>query len=337
MTTATRRRRPARTAVFAGLFAVVAAHLWLAVRVETDKPHWRDPEFFQRTRAARELTETDPRPLLAILGGSRPQMGLNPESLGDDVLAYNFSQSGCLPVGAYLNYTRLHDEGLKPRYLLIEVLPPVLADGGPADDRLSSVRLSAEELERLEPFDRDAEAARAAWRTARLLPWSTLRSPLLAAAGFDDRPASRNWNGMTERGWSPAPKRPTSAADREDRTLTAQRTYAWLLNGFIIQATNDRAYRAILGSCRARGIRAALFTMPESPRFRSWYPATARAEIRKWLEGLAKEYGVPVFDTSEWIDDETAFLDGHHLQRTSAERFSERFGRECVGPWVRKP
>ena len=322
----------ARSAVVAGIAIVITAHIWLTVRVETDRPHWRDPEFFQRTRAAKELTHGDPRPLLAILGGSRSQMGIDPEQLPNDQLAFNFAQSGCLPVGEFLNFTRLQDEGLHPRRLLIEVLPPVLADPGPAESRVPSLRLSANELARLQPFNNDPGEARAAWRESRAMPWLSLRVPLRAAAGLGSELPP-----MTARGWSPAPKRPMSESERGERTDRARGTYAWLLDGFTIQAANDRAFRGILEACRERGIRAALFTMPESPRFRSWYSAMARAEVSEWLKALAAKYGIPVFDTSDWIDDEYAFLDGHHLQRAAAVRFSERFGRECVGPWVRKP
>lgn len=326
--TATARGR-ARSAVVAGFAAVLAAHAWLAVRVETDRPHWRDPEFFQRTRAAKELARSDSRPVLAILGGSRSQMGIDPERLPQDHLAFNFSQSGCLPVGTWLNFTRLHDEGLLPRRILIEVLPPVLADGGPAEARLASARLSASELERLVPFDADPEEARSEWRSSRVVPWLALRSPLRAAAGFEERLPP-----MSARGWSPAPKYEVSSDERERRFVLARGTYGWLLNDFAIHPANDRAFRMILDTCRERGIGAALFTMPESPRFRAWYSAEARTRIREWLRTVSEGYQVPVFDTSEWLSDEAAFLDGHHLQRAAAERFSERFNCECVEKWL---
>jgi hypothetical protein len=330
------RRVQARNAVAIGFLIAAAAHVWLAVRVETDRPHWRDPEFFHRARAAATLVRTQHKPLLAILGGSRSQMGLNPERLGDSTFAFNFAQSGCLPVGEWLNFTRLADAGLKPDAVLVEILPPVLADPGPMEDRIPPVRLSREELERLKPFHEHPEAPLAEWRQARLNPWFTLRVPLLANAGLAEMlPAGpsqghRNWSAMSSRGWSPGPPRAVSDADRDSRTALARQTYAWLLIDFTVQDVNDRAFRRILAVGRERGIRIAFFLMPESPLFRSWYPAAARQIIRDYLQTL----GAPVFDASAWFDDEAAFLDGHHLQREAAEAFSERFGRECVKPWM---
>jgi hypothetical protein len=75
--------------------------------------------------------------------------------------------------------------------------------------------------------------------------------------------------------------------------------------------------------------------MPEAPAFRGWYPPGSKELARQYLAGLSKEYGVPVFDASDWLPDETAFADAHHLLRHGAEAFSARFGRECVGPWLR--
>jgi len=324
----TTRRQRARTAILLAVATAIAAHVWLAARVESDRPEWREPEFFHRVNAARGLKRADTRPLLAILGGSRPQMGLDPAALPAN--AFNFSQSGCLPVGVWLNVTRLLDAGLEPRFALIEVLPPVLADGAPAEERLHPERLSEAELARLAPFIQDAEGATSRRRAARLRSVFDLRSSLRANLGLaEDRgEPERLWTHMTPRGWSPAPNRPTTEEDRERRLMVARRTYAWLLDDFDIHPMNDRAYRMILNACRERGIRPVLFAMPESPAFRSWYPPAARAKFQTWFANLAAESGIPAIDASAWFDDEAAFLDGHHLTRAAAERFSERFGRE---------
>ena len=77
----------------------------------------------------------------------------------------------------------------------------------------------------------------------------------------------------------------------------------------------------------------AFYVMPESPTFRSWYPPAARAAIDGYYAELRAD-GVPVFDASGWLDDETMYADGHHLMRHGAETFSARFGRECLGPWL---
>ncbi|HUY34535.1 MAG TPA: hypothetical protein VMV69_17450, partial [Pirellulales bacterium] len=52
-----------------------------------------------------------------------------------------------------------------------------------------------------------------------------------------------------------------------------------------------------------------------------------------YLAALRDEYGASVFDATTWCDDDD-FADGHHLLREPAERFSERFGRDVMRPFV---
>ena len=342
-------RSRSRRAVLTGLAALIVAHLGLALAVETRRPQWRDPEFFvrqQRLATVKEFMSHPPdrRPVLAILGGSRPEMGLSPEMIFRACpcgpLPFNCSQSGCLPIGEWLNFTRLIDAGVEPEYLLIEVLPPVLTDPGPMEDRIPTERLSAKDLVNLRPFHEKPDRIRPAWLKNRIASWYSLRLPLMASAGLADVlpfasvSPHHNWTACTDFGWVAFYPRQWTAADRDPRFAVARASYSNLMRGFTIQPVNDRIYRTLLDSCRKRGIRVALFTMPESPAFRDCYPPGVRETISTYLVGLAAEYRVPFFDTSGWIDNEDAFTDGHHLLGPAAEQFSERFGRECVRPWV---
>ena len=334
------RRVRSRRALLTGLAAVLFAHAGLALAVETNRPEWRDPEFFHRVKQLAALAKRDSRPLVVILGGSRPQTGLNPEAFGDCVLAHNCSQSGCLPVGEKLNFNRLFEAGVSPQFVLIEVLPPVLADPGPMEARIPPVRLSHADFRHLQAYQAEPERARLEWARLRLTSWHSLRVSLLANWGLAEAFPTRNspyhlWSAMSPCGWSPAAPREWRAEQRETQIQVAHRTYSWLLNDFKIRPVNDRAYRDLLGECRHRGIHAALFVMPESLRFRSWYSRAARGQVNECLGNLSREFDIPLFDCSAWIDDEESFLDGHHLLREAANAFSVRFGRECVVPWVR--
>src|SRR5207249_10481228 len=110
-------------------------------------------------------------------------------------------------------------------------------------------------------------------------------------------------------------------------------SYAETLAAFRIAPPPDRALRDLIRLCRADGIRVALYLLPEGPTFRGWYPPAARRAAGEYLGGLSREYGVPVFDASDWLP-EDAFADGHHLLRHGAKAFSGRFGKECLGPWL---
>jgi hypothetical protein len=350
--TAPSRRRKSRTTVLAFALAFVLAHLGLAVAVETRRPEWRDPEFFQRQKRLVKIVRWEreqghARPLVVILGGSRPQMGLSPEHLDlgsgqTDPLVFNCAQSGCLPVGERLNLSRLLATELKPDFILIEVLPPVLADPGPMEDRIPIARLSHADLRVLEPYHTDPAKVRREWEKSRLASWSTLRFPLGENWGLADYfPPDKArtdflWKGMRFYGWSPFYPAAWTAEQRQAQLRVARQTYGWLLDDFRIVAANDRAYRDMLEDCRERRIRAAFFTMPESPAFRHWYSPAVRAKVSTYLAELSREFGAPVFDASAWLEDETAFMDGHHLLGPAAESFSKRLGRECVGPWIRE-
>ena len=346
----THGRATARAAILTGIVVAILAHAGLAVAVETEWPQWRDPEFFHRLNrlvavVREEKAVGHTRPLVVVIGGSRSQMGLSPEHLGlgngpADPVVFNCAQSGCLPVGERLNLARLLASGLVPACVLLEVLPPVLADRGPMDDRIPAARLGLADLERLHPYHTHPARVRSDWFRSRVTSWYTLRLPLMANVGLADAlPPGPNrpdflWSRMQLHGWVPFPATAWSDDQRAAGLVLARRQYGFLLDDFRIDPVNDLALRDALAVCRNSHIRAALFVMPESPTFRGWYPPAARQKVGTYLDDLSREFGVPVFDASRWFDDEAVFKDGHHLLRSGAEAFSKRFGRECVGPWV---
>lgn len=345
-----RGRRPARGAVAWALAAALAVHAWMAVAVETTRPEWRDPEFYHRLRRVREFVRWEAengagRPLVVVLGSSRPQMGLSPEHLGlgvapADPLVFNCSQSACHPIGERLNLARLLDAGITPDFLLVEVLPALLADTRPPEASLPVHRLGHADLARLRPLLADPGRVRREWAETRLLTWHSLRHSLQPHLfGRDLIPEARRddflWADARTFGWGPFAPAEWPDEVRAARVAADRRAYAPMLATFHVAPGPDRAYRALLAECRAKGVRAALFVMPESPAFREWYPPGARKEAADYLARLSREYEVPVFDAAEWVPAPAAYMDSHHLLGPAAEAFSARFGRECVGPWVR--
>jgi hypothetical protein len=350
------RRTDAKRAVLFGLLAVFAAHLWLAVRVETDKPHWRDPEFFHRLHRLGELAKWrnsrgDTGPLVVVIGGSRPQQGISPVHLGrglgsseplapTDPMVFDLVQSGMMMVGERLAVNRMFDAGRTPDFVLLELRASAISDAAPFDGYFPPPRLGFRELSVLKPHHRDPARVAREWLRDRATSWYTLRRPLL-----DNWKLSRQlppgtartdfqWRDMTAFGWSAHYPAEWPEPRREQAFAVARSQYEDHLSRFHIEPGDDRLLRESIAECQAHGAKVALYVMPESPRFRAWYPPGARERFQEYYTTLSRELDTPVFDAMDWLDDESAFMDGHHLLGPAAERFSERLGRECVKPWI---
>ncbi|OWK42972.1 hypothetical protein FRUB_02571 [Fimbriiglobus ruber] len=339
-----RARGRAKRAVLAGVAVVAVLVLGMNVVLDTARPEWHDPEIWHRIKQLRgetAATGSHARPLVVALGSSRSQMGFNPARMGfDDDPAgpriYNLSQAGCGPVHEVVNLKRLLDAGATPDYLLVEILPPVLAGNGPVEKVFAPEKLGAADLPRVLPYCEHPRDLLAAWLAARVNPWYSLRISLMSHWGAGSTMPWQwrtdfLWKQMKEHGWMPYFFTEIPPGQRKEGIDKASGQYVPYFADFRIAPLPDRAYRDLLALCRARGIPVAFYVMPESPTFRGWYPPAARERIRSYY----RELGVPVFDASDWIGDETMFADGHHLMRHGATAFSERFGRECVGPWIR--
>ena len=343
-------RRQARAAVLFGILTFLIGTLGLNLAIETNRPQWRDPQFFHRQQNLTRMLDWNERyapkvKTVVVLGSSRPQMGLSPQHVQEGYglnppMVYNCSQTGCQPVKLRLNLERLFDAGIKPDYLLIEVLPPVLNHPGAIDRQIPVSQLSLADLRRLKPFLTDVATLQWRWLKARAEPWTTYQVDLLAHAGLAEwtSPQYREeflWTNMIPNGWTPYT--PTRFPDSVRVPLEAAlQGYSNLLTNYTVNPHVDQAYREMLNESRQRHIPTALFLMPESPAFRSLYNETTHTRLHAYLMELSQEYDVPIFDASQWEDDETAYMDGHHLLGPAAERFSRRFGVECVKPWLQR-
>jgi hypothetical protein len=340
---ATRGR--ARRCVLAGVAFVVLFHVGMNLALDTIKPEWRDPEYGHRLKRLRPMVRAaSGRPVVVAVGSSRTQMGFSPEYLGlgdgpDSPVVFNFAVAGGGPVHEILNLKRLLDQGIKPDYLLIEVLPPVLAGHSTAEQLMLPARLGYADLARLERYTDSPDKLRDEWLKARVEPFYTLRLYLVSHlyGGLLHWKSRQDflWKQMKPRGWMPYFFTKIPPEKRAQGTAEVHAQFVNYFPNFHIAPIPDRAYRDLLTLCRERGIRAAFYLMPESPAFQSWYPPGAMDLVRQYLGGLSKEYGVPVFDATDWLPEETYFADTHHQLRHGAATFSARFGRECVGPWLR--
>lgn len=329
--------RAARRAVLAGLVGVVALHLGLNVALDTVRPQWRDPEYGHRLGELKPLAGRGK--LLVVLGSSRVQMGIDPAAVPlAGVTVYNLSQAGCGPAGERLNFRRLLREGVRPDFLLVECLTPVLAGDGPFEGGLFPDRLSLADLRDIAPLCDDPAAVRRQFLAARANPWLRYNRSLLCHAGLGrwlywNQRVDFLWDQLRPGGWMPYPDAVVPAAKRADGFARAEREYTPYLASYHLAAGPERAYRQLAADCRAAGVKLGFVLMPESPRFRALYPPGARELAVGFLRELADG---PVIDAGDWVPGEGDFADGHHLMRPGAAILSARLGPTLAG-WTAAP
>jgi hypothetical protein len=332
------RVRRARRGVIAGLATAAAAHVAVGVAVETNRPHWRDPDFGHRLPLLQSAGQS--RPLVVALGSSRTQMGFRPRAMDrPDVTVINFGSAGAGPHQHFLTLSNLDAAGFRPDYVLIEIMPAALTQDAGADVafRPQSARLSANDVARLTPYCDHPAGLWKDWALNRLNSWFSLRLNLVSHAvpGLLPWQARQDfrWRSLDRDGWLPYPFDVVPEAERRKGLARTRAEYAPTLGGFHLAQASDRILRDLIAAAHRRGIRVGLYLMPESPEYRSWYPPAARAALTDYLSTLSRECNVRVFDATDWLGEES-FSDGHHLLKSGATSFSERFGRECLGPWI---
>jgi len=314
-------------------------------------PEMCDPNFTFRLRSLRErMTEAPGRPLALFLGSSRAAGGIVPASIAPDPhpsqdhVVFNFALVGAGPVRQLMTLRRLCALGLQPDWLFLEVWAPGLPQIAPFSDESTlfgpdvywpDVPVASRLYGRpwkVASTVIEATAAPAVHyrihlltRYARdLLPYNSPPLELLTAKFA--------WYTIDRSGWLRMYyKRPSPEQFRRELEGTRRAIQPLVAERFRISAVADQALRGLLDECRGRGIRTALFLMPEHSAMRSWYLPSTRATERAYLGLLREEYGVPVIDAREWLADED-FLDSCHLLPRGARNFSARFGREVYRP-----
>jgi hypothetical protein len=175
------------------------------------------------------------------------------------------------------------------------------------------------------------------WGRVRAAPAYGLRLTLMSRTlpGWLPWPVRQDfmWRDLDPHGWLPYPHPEVGADVRAKGVARARAEYVHSLNTFRVSPVPDRALRDLIEECGAGGIAVGLYLMPEGGEFRGWYPCSTRRQIDDYLAGLRAEYGVPVFDATDWID-EADFSDSHHLLPRGAKAFSKRLGAECLRPWL---
>lgn len=325
-------RGRARRAVLAFVAIVVGLNLGFGAWLDFGPPHLRDPEYGWRLQALRErLNENPGRPLVLVIGSSRTAMGVRPDVVerGEGPLLFNLSLAGAGPVTQLMLLRRLDHEGITPAAVVLEYWPPFFrGDSAYREDaRLNPTRLRPEDEPTIDEFFGDPAETKRRMAESRRWPFLAHRKPLL------DRFAP-GWLPHTERGdamfanldgWGWLPGRETTTAEQRDAGWPHVFGYYWpLYRTYRVDANQDRALRASLTHCHARGIAVTLAYLPESRRFQELKTTESVAMADSHLAAVRRDTGVSVIDARDWVTDDESLPDGFHLTRAAAAGFTRR-------------
>jgi hypothetical protein len=339
-----KRLRQARTIGLWWLGGFCLLQVGLDLVQDEVKPVLRDPEYGTKLgHLKRRLAERPGQPLALVMGSSRVLNGFRPDLLPPvktaegEAVVFNFGLTGAGGLRQLTCLRRLLAAGVRPRWLIVEVMPAMLPPEYHSEELVFINRTMWRDLPTARRYARDPDTLTRRWLKARLLPWFNDRFCLMTHYAPDWVPYENRvtdvWNRLDGWGWMELPEARTPE-EKVRAVAEARDLLATILGAFHIAEVPDRAFRELLELCRQEKIETALLLMPEGPSFRAWYPPHAEPVLQEWLGQLRQEYGVPVIDARRWFDDESLFRDNHHLLASGAARFTERFGRQALRPWL---
>lgn len=242
----------------------------------------RDPLFeIKWTKLRERLQEHPERPLILVLGSSRPAAGIRPElwqehSASDQSpMVFNFAMAGVGPRQQLIYLRRLLSAGIRPSGVLIEILPASLNQSGHAseDQMIKKRGLEAEELAilngSLSPAPSPDSQPSSEWGSH----WSSLRLRMLRrfAPAWVETDVSSNASPkqFSPWGWRPFAKGvQVASAEEYRRGIERSRAeFEYRLVNWEVTEIADRAVRQMLNDCRREHIRTALYLMPEATAF----------------------------------------------------------------------
>jgi hypothetical protein len=330
-----------------GLAAFALGQLALGLAIAFALPELRDPEYGLRVRLLKERyrSEEPEHPFtVVLLGSSRTTFGLRADLIEAElrrlwqrpVLVFNFGITGGGPFLELLQLQRLLKEGIRPDALLVEVVPPFLAGQVPQGvGRLPVSRFWLEELASLRRHGGSGDQTPWRWWQFCLIPCYSQRFSLLSqlAPSLLLNRSRMDWLYSLDRcgcvtAWSRAAR-----DSSEEAAERARQEYAPYFRDFQLTGQGSQALQELIDLCRQQQLPTALVLMPEGTAFRNQYPPGMWQQVHSFLSQLSDALGSPFLDCRHWAPD-ADFSDSHHLTRAGAERFSRRFGRAALLPFL---
>lgn len=346
------RRGRARRVILWFMALFVASQATLAL-LSTVRPELRDPQFYDKFDALNQLRmEKRPTQCVVAFGSSRTFYGIDALRLeqrlefkhSEPVLVYNFGQFSAGPRLNSLYLHRLVAHECRPDVVLLEVLPPLLAqkaENGYERHFVAPRRFLREELQRAARYGWPHAELETEWLGTVLAPAAYLRLPLggrFAPWLFPPNVREDGCRRTDVRGSSWIDNGRASPTARAEGVARTRSEYAAILGpDFQISSTARLALADSIELCRREGIGVVLYLPPEAPSFQALYAPEASQAIMVFLHELCGRNGVALVDGRNWLGEEE-FIDGHHPLRTGARLASERLGTNVsLVQWLRRP
>lgn len=329
------RRLTARRSLTVGFAALLLLHIGLAVAAESSH-YLRDPGYADKEiRLARQEAMNPTGPRIVMLGTSRTAAAFHAgrvrEQLGSGVV-FNFGIPASGPVTHNLYFRRLLAAGHKPDLLILEVLPPTLAElpGGPLESRFFfGNRMTHSELGPVVSYGFPQEVKHQ-WRESITEPWYSLRFPLLGRI----MPSALPWHlrfdwsrGCDEFGWGAPFRESVTPEEYAEGLVRSKGEYEAVLTDMKPTGGGARALADLAALCRAEGIPLKLILMPEGVGFRDMYSPVVLERLHRQLQAVCLDHGCTLIDGREWLPD-SAFTDGHHVLKRGALQFTDKLKDE---------
>jgi hypothetical protein len=344
-----RLRAQARPALLWTLLFFLAGHLLVGLYLHRRHPEFFDPEVTLRFRKLpARLAEAPGRPLALALGSSRIVLGLRPASVmqqsqadSAEPLLFNFSMLGAGPVGQRMVLHRLLRKGIVPKWLFVEIWPPILTQGFPFIEEIRMFRrdvywsdvpilggLYHRRWEAIAQVMVQSLTPLLQYREIVLKHYApSLLPPMLRQLGDGGFEKHLQYH-LDDFGWVDYELNPDPTYLERARRVTKP-----LFDNFFISAVSDRALRDMLEECRTHDIQVVFLLMPDHSLVRGWY-ASIQDKLMPYLRRLSAENHAPIVDMRTWQTDED-IPDCCHLSPKGARSFSERFGREVYRPLLK--
>jgi hypothetical protein len=316
------------------LFAIASSAF-----IDTFFPEWYDREYQVRRKLLAERVRENPdKPVGLVIGSSRTVVSFTPETLGSicdangrAVLFFNYSHFGAGPRMNLLEAHRVVRDGVRPTYVVLELVP-----GFVAHDDLPTDQMAIVDIGILWPYANQWRLVgretilrvNNVYRTrTQFLRWAAPefvtkseaeKDPTLFPLGGDNK-----WGRLDV---------PTEKEKAALTGLAFGRFHARMVTFHIdpqLAAANDE----LVAFCQREGMQVALLMTPEDSRYRSWYRPGAEEDLQAYLADLRSRFLVPIVDARLWIADE-GFSDPHHLNGAGTKEFMARFEREVLRPLV---